>query len=105
MAGFRSPQFLTWGSAFAPPADMTELSLQLPKPPLQSRRLDVRPAPVSYRLELVQLDGREERRDMTSLSGSYSVGDLIQAPTGECWQVVGVEPEEDGPIRLICDPC
>jgi hypothetical protein len=66
---------------------------------------DVRPVPVSYRLELAYLDGRQERRDMTSLSGSYSVGDLIPAPTGECWQVVSVEPEEDGPTRLVCDPC
>jgi hypothetical protein len=66
---------------------------------------DVRPVPVSYRLELAYLDGREEGRDMTSLSGSYSVGDLIPAPAGECWQVVGVEPEEDGPTRLMCDPC
>jgi hypothetical protein len=66
---------------------------------------DVRPDPVSYRLELEHVDGREERRDLTSLSGSYSVGDLIPAPAGECWQVVGVDPEEDGQTRLICDPC
>ena len=66
---------------------------------------DVRAVPVSYRLELAHLDGREERRDVTSLSGSYSVGDLIPAPAGECWQVVGVEPEEDGRTRLMCDPC
>jgi hypothetical protein len=66
---------------------------------------DVRPGPVSYRLELVHFDGREESRDMTSLSGSYSVGDLIPAPAGECWQVVDAEPEEDGPTRLMCDPC
>jgi hypothetical protein len=66
---------------------------------------DVRAAPVSYRLELAHLDGREERRDMTSLSGSYSVGDLIPTPPGECWQVVGVEPEGDGWTRLMCDPC
>jgi hypothetical protein len=66
---------------------------------------DVQPAPVSYRLELAHFDGREESRDMTSLSGSYSVGDLIPAPAGECWQVVAVEPEEDGPTRLVCDPC
>jgi hypothetical protein len=64
---------------------------------------DVRAAP--YRLELAHLDGREECRDVTSLSGSYSVGDLIPAPAGECWQVVGVEPEEDGQTRLMCDPC
>jgi hypothetical protein len=66
---------------------------------------DVRPAPISYRVELAHLDGREERREMTSLSGSYSVGDLIPAPADECWQVVGIEPEEGGPTRLICDPC
>jgi hypothetical protein len=66
---------------------------------------DVRAAPVSYLLELAHLDGREERRDMTSLSGSYSVGDLIPAPAGECWQVVSVAPEEDGRTRLMCDPC
>jgi hypothetical protein len=66
---------------------------------------DVRPVPVPYRLELAHFDGRQERRDMTSLSGSYSVGDLIPAPAGECWQIVGVEPEEDGPTRLMCDPC
>jgi hypothetical protein len=66
---------------------------------------DVRPGPVSYRLELVHFDGREESRDMTSLSGSYFVGDLIPAPAGECWQVVDAEPEEDGPTRLMCDPC
>src|SRR5947209_5455905 len=66
---------------------------------------DVRPAPVTYRLELAHLDGRKERRDVTSLSGSYSVGDLIPAPAGECWQVVDVEPEENGPARLTCDPC
>ncbi len=66
---------------------------------------DVRPAPVSYRLELAHLDGREEHRDLTSLSGSYAVGDLIPAPAGECWQVVGLEPEEAGPARLQCDPC
>jgi hypothetical protein len=67
--------------------------------------LDVRPVSVSYRLELAYLDGRQERRDLISLSGSYSVGDLIPAPAGECWQVVGVEPEEDRPTRLMCDPC
>jgi hypothetical protein len=67
--------------------------------------LDVRPAPVSYRLELAHVDGREESRDMTSLSGSYSVGDLIPAPVGECWQVVAAEPEDDGTTRLVCDPC
>src|SRR5713101_7140218 len=66
---------------------------------------DVRPVPVSYRLELAYPDGRRERRDVTSLSGSYSVGDLIPAPAGECWQVVVVEPEEDEPTRLMCDPC
>jgi hypothetical protein len=66
---------------------------------------DVRPASVSYRLELAYLDGRQERRDLTSLSGSYSVGDLIPAPAGECWQVVSVKPEEDRPTRLMCDPC
>ena len=66
---------------------------------------DVRPAPVTYRLELAYLDGRRERRDVTSLSGSYSVGDLIPAPAGECWQVVAVEPDEGGPARLMCDPC
>jgi hypothetical protein len=66
---------------------------------------DVRPVPVSYQLELAHLDGREERRDMTSLSGSYSVGDLIPAPVGECWQIVAVEPDEDAPTRLMCDPC
>jgi hypothetical protein len=66
---------------------------------------DVRPAPVPYRLELAGLDGRQERRDMTSLSGSYSVGDLIPAPAGECWQVVAMEPDEEGPARLLCDPC
>jgi hypothetical protein len=66
---------------------------------------DVRPVPVSYQLELAHLDGREERRDMTSLSGSYSVGDLIPAPAGECWQVVAVEPDEDALTRLMCDPC
>ena len=71
----------------------------------ESLSRDVRPDPVSYRLELEHLDGREEGRDLTSLSGSYSVGDLIPAPAGECWQVVGVEPEEDGQTRLICDPC
>jgi hypothetical protein len=65
---------------------------------------DVRAVPVSYRLELAHLDGREESRDLTSLSGSYSVGDLIPAPAGECWQVVAVEPEE-GQTRLRCDPC
>jgi len=65
---------------------------------------DVRPAPVPYRLELARLDGREERREMTSLSGSYSIGDLIPAPAGECWQVVAMEPG-DGPTRLRCDPC
>jgi hypothetical protein len=65
---------------------------------------DVRAVPVSYRLELAHFDGREERRDLTSLSGSYSVGDLIPAPAGECWQVVGVELE-DGQTRLTCDPC
>ncbi len=67
--------------------------------------LDVRPVSVSYRLELAYLDGRQEHRDLISLSGSYSVGDLIPAPAGECWQVVGVEPEEDRPTRLMCDPC
>jgi len=66
---------------------------------------DVRAVPLSYRLDLAHLDGREERRDVTSLSGSYSVGDLIPAPAGECWQVVSVEPEEDGQTRLMCDPC
>jgi hypothetical protein len=66
---------------------------------------DVRPAPVSYRLELFHPDGHEESRELTSLSGSYSVGDLIPAPAGECWQVVDAEPEEDGPTRLTCDPC
>ena len=66
---------------------------------------DVRPVPVSYQLELAHFDGREERRVMTSLSGSYSVGDLIPAPAGECWQVVAVAPDEDGPTRLMCDPC
>jgi hypothetical protein len=66
---------------------------------------DVRAAPVSYRLELAHVDGREERRDLTSLSGSYAVGDLIPAPAGECWQVVGVERDEDGQTRLMCDPC
>ena len=65
---------------------------------------DVRAAPVSYRVELAHLDGREEHRDLTSLSGSYSVGDLIPAAAGECWQVVAVEPE-DGQTRLRCDPC
>jgi len=67
--------------------------------------LDVRPVSVSYRLELAYLDGRQEHRDLISLSGSYSVGDLIPAPAGECWQVVGVEPEEDRPTSLMCDPC
>src|SRR6266516_6809439 len=66
---------------------------------------DVLPGPVSYRLDLVHFDGHEESRDLTSLSGSYSVGDLVPAPAGECWQVVDVEPEEDGPTRLMCDPC
>jgi hypothetical protein len=66
---------------------------------------DVRPVPVSYRLELAHLDGREERRDLTSLSGSYLVGDLIPAAADECWQVVAIEPGEDGPTRLMCDPC
>jgi len=66
---------------------------------------DVRLVPVRYRLELVHLDGREESRDLTSLSGAYSVGDLIPAPAGECWQVVEAGPEENGPIRLVCDPC
>jgi len=66
---------------------------------------DVRPVPVSYRLELAHLDGRGEHRDMTSLSGAYSVGDLIPVPADECWQVVSIVPEEDGPTRLICDPC
>jgi hypothetical protein len=66
---------------------------------------DVRPIPVTYRLHLVHLDGREEPRDMTSLSGTYSVGDLIPAPADECWQVVGIEPEEDRPTHLMCDPC
>jgi hypothetical protein len=66
---------------------------------------DVRPGRVPYRLELVHLDGHEESRDMTSLSGSYSVGDLIPAPAGECWQVMRLEPEEGGPTRLMCDPC
>ena len=66
---------------------------------------DVRPVPVSYQLELAHLDGREEHRDITSLSGAYSVGDLIPAPASECWQVVSIAPEEDGPTRLICDPC
>jgi hypothetical protein len=68
-------------------------------------RRDVRAVPVSYRLELAHLDGREEHRDLTSLSGSYSVGDLIPAPAGECWQVVGIEPEGGRPTRLLCDPC
>ncbi|MEN3312527.1 MAG: hypothetical protein V7645_1856 [Actinomycetota bacterium] len=66
---------------------------------------DVRPAAFTYRLELIHLDGHEESRDMTSLSGSYAVGDLIPAPAGECWQVVGVGPGEGGPTRLMCDPC
>jgi len=66
---------------------------------------DVRPAPVTYRLQLAYLDGREERRDLTSLSGAYFVGDLIPAPAGECWQVVAAEPEDDGATRLMCDPC
>jgi hypothetical protein len=66
---------------------------------------DVRPVRVSYQLELVHFDGRKELRDLTSLSGTYSVGDLIPAPAGECWQVVSVEPEGDDPIRLVCDPC
>ena len=66
---------------------------------------DVRPAPVTYRIHLVHFDGREEPREMTSLSGSYSVGDLIPAPAGECWQVVSVRPEDDGPTGLMCDPC
>ena len=66
---------------------------------------DVRPAPVTYRIHLVHLDGREERREMTSLSGSYSVGDLIPAQAGECWQVVSVRTEDDGPTGLMCDPC
>jgi hypothetical protein len=66
---------------------------------------DVRPAPVSYQLELAHLDGREEHRDMTSLSGTYSVGDLIPAPADECWQVVSIASEDGGPTRLICDPC
>ena len=66
---------------------------------------DVRAVPVSYLLDLAHLDGREERRDVTSLSGSYSVGDLIPAQAGECWQVVGVGPEKDGLTRLMCDPC
>ena len=66
---------------------------------------DVRPAPVTYRIHLVHLDGREEPRELTSLSGSYSVGDLIPAPAGECWQVVSVRPEDDGLTGLMCDPC
>jgi hypothetical protein len=66
---------------------------------------DVRPAPVSYRLELAHVDGRKESRDMISLSGSYSVGDLVPAPAGECWQVVAVESKEGEPTRLVCDPC
>ena len=66
---------------------------------------DVRPVPVTYRLHLIHLDGREESRDMTSLSGLYSVGDVIPAPAGECWQVVNVRPEEDGLTGLVCDPC
>jgi hypothetical protein len=66
---------------------------------------DVQPVPVTYRLHLAHLDGREEARDFTSLTGSYSVGDVMPAPAGECWQVVNVSPEEDGPIRLTCDPC
>ena len=66
---------------------------------------DVRPAPVTYRIHLVHFDGREEPREMTSLSGSYSVGDLIPAPAGECWQVVSVRPEDDGLTGLMCDPC
>jgi hypothetical protein len=68
-------------------------------------RRDVRPVSVPYQLELAHFDGREERRELTSLTGSYSVGDLIPAPAGECWQVVRVEPQEDGPSRLLCDPC
>jgi hypothetical protein len=52
--------------------------------------------PVTYRIHLVHLDVREEPREVTSLSGSYSVGDLIPAPAGECWQVVSVRPEYDG---------
>ena len=66
---------------------------------------DVRPAPVTYRIHLVHLDGREEPRELTSLSGSYSVGDLIPASAGECWQVVSVRPEDDGLTGLMCDPC
>jgi RNAse (barnase) inhibitor barstar len=66
---------------------------------------DLRPVAVPYRLELVHLDGRKESREMTSLSGSYSVGDVIPAPAGECWQVVHARSEESGPTRLVCDPC
>jgi RNAse (barnase) inhibitor barstar len=66
---------------------------------------DLRPVAVPYRLELVHLDGRKESREMTSLSGSYSVGDVIPAPAGECWQVVDARSEESGPTRLVCDPC
>jgi len=65
----------------------------------------VRPAPVTYRIHLVHLDGREEPCELTSLSGSYSVGDLIPAPAGECWQVVSVRSEENGLTGLMCDPC
>jgi len=53
----------------------------------------------------VHLDGREEPRELTSLSGSYSVGDLIPALAGECWQVVSVRPEGDGLTGLMCDLC
>jgi hypothetical protein len=66
---------------------------------------DVQPVPVPYRLLLAHFDGREEPRDFTSLTGPYSVGDVMPAPAGECWQVVNVSPEGDGPIRLTCDPC
>jgi hypothetical protein len=67
--------------------------------------VDVRPAAVTYRIHLVHLDGHEEPRELTSLSGSYSVGDLIPASAGECWQVVSVRPEDDGLTGLMCDPC
>ena len=60
---------------------------------------------LTYRIHLVHLDGREEPRELTSLSGSYSVGDLIPAPAGECWQVVSVRSEENGLTGLMCDPC
>mgnify|MGYP003693558203 CR=1 FL=1 len=38
---------------------------------------------------------------MTSLSGSYSVGDLIPAPAGECWQVVRCQAQSDGLAGLM----